>query len=62
MHFWGRSEWALEFGDYDVRITVPADHVLEATGELQNPKKVLSKEQRKRFEQARTSLQILSLS
>ena len=55
MQFWGRSEWALEFGDYDVRITVPADHVLEATGELQNPKKVLSKEQRKRFEQARTS-------
>ena len=32
MQFWGRSEWALEFGDYDVRITVPADHVLEATG------------------------------
>ena len=55
MQFWGGSEWALEFGDYDVRITVPADHVLEATGELQNPKKVLSKEQRKRFEQARTS-------
>ncbi len=55
MQFWGRSEWALEFGDYDVRITVPADHVLEATGELQNPKNVLSKEQRKRFEQARTS-------
>jgi hypothetical protein len=55
MQFWGRSEWALEFGDYDVKITVPADHILDATGELQNPKKVLSREQRKRFEEASKS-------
>ncbi len=55
MQFWGRSEWALEFGDYDVKITVPADHILEATGELQNEKKVLTREQRKRFEKARSS-------
>ena len=31
MQFWGRSEFALEFGDYDVEITVPADHIIEAT-------------------------------
>ncbi len=55
MQFWGRSEWALEFGDYDVKITVPADHILEATGELQNEKQVLTREQRKRFEKARKS-------
>jgi len=55
MQFWGRSEWALEFGDYDVKITVPADHILDATGELQNEKDVLTREQRKRFEQARKS-------
>lgn len=55
MQFWGRSEWALEFGDYDVKLTVPADHVLEATGELQNPKDVLTRTQRKRFEEARKS-------
>lgn len=55
MQFWGRSEWALEFGDYDVKITVPADHIMEATGELQNPKDVLTKEQRKRYEKATTS-------
>tara|TARA_B100000787_G_scaffold170313_1_gene166342 strand:+ start:60920 stop:63178 length:2259 start_codon:yes stop_codon:yes gene_type:complete len=55
MQFWGRSEWALEFGDYDVKITVPADHIVDATGELQNEKKVLTKEQRTRFEKARTS-------
>jgi hypothetical protein len=55
MQFWGRSEWALEFGDYDVKITVPADHIMEATGELQNEKKVLTRTQRKRFEEARKS-------
>ena len=55
MQFWGRSEWALEFGDYDVKITVPADHIMEATGELLNEKKVLTRTQRKRFEQARKS-------
>ncbi|TCI94742.1 M1 family metallopeptidase [Tenacibaculum sp. M341] len=55
MQFWGRSEFALEFGDYDVKITVPADHILDATGELQNEKQVLTKEQRNRFEKARNS-------
>ncbi len=55
MQFWGRSEWALEFGDYEVNLTVPADHVVDATGVLQNEKTVLSKEQRKRWENARKS-------
>jgi len=55
MQFWGRSEWALEFGDYDVKLTVPADHIVDATGELQNEKEVLSREQRKRWAQARKS-------
>ncbi len=51
--FWGRSEFALEFGDFDVNITVPADHMLGATGELQNRKEVFSKTELKRFEKAR---------
>jgi len=55
MQFWGRSEFALEFGDFDVKITVPADHILEATGELQNSKDVLSKEHQKRLKMAKTS-------
>ncbi len=55
MQFWGRSEFALEFGDYDVKITVPRDHILDATGELQNEKDVLTKEQRNRWEKARKS-------
>jgi hypothetical protein len=53
MQFWGRSEWALEFGDYQVNLTVPNDHIVDATGVLQNEKEVLTKEQRKRWEKAR---------
>ena len=55
MQFWGRSEWALEFGDYEVNLTVPSDHILDATGVLQNEKNVLTKEQRKRWDKARNS-------
>ncbi len=55
MQFWGRSEFALEFGNYTVNITVPADHILNATGKLQNPKEVLSKTQYKRFQAAKKS-------
>jgi hypothetical protein len=53
--FWGNGEFALNFGDYTVRLTVPADHVVEATGQLQNPKDVLSREEFKRYRQAQTS-------
>jgi len=55
MQFWGRSEFALEFGDYDVKLTVPADHIVDATGMLQNEKDVLTRTQQKRWEQARKS-------
>jgi hypothetical protein len=51
----GGGEFALSFGDYKVRLTVPADHIVGATGWLQNPKEALSSEQLKRFEQARVS-------
>ncbi len=55
MEFWGSSEFALEFGDYEVNLTVPADHIVDATGVLQNEKNVLTKEQRKRWDKARNS-------
>jgi hypothetical protein len=51
--FLGAGEFALTFGNYRVRITVPSDHIVGATGWLQNPKEVLSKEQIERFEKAR---------
>ncbi|MUH37689.1 M1 family peptidase [Zobellia amurskyensis] len=53
--FWGSGEFALTFGDYDVNITVPADHVLDATGTLQNRKEVFSKEMMNRYEKAKKS-------
>ncbi|MFD2528623.1 M1 family metallopeptidase [Polaribacter marinaquae] len=51
--FWGRSEFALEFGDFTVNITTPDDHMLGATGVLKNPEDVFSKKELKRIEKAR---------
>ena len=53
--FLGRGEFTLEFGDYEVHITVPADHVVAATGVLQNPDKVLTSKQRARLRRAKTA-------
>ncbi|RUO76424.1 M1 family metallopeptidase [Pseudidiomarina taiwanensis] len=51
--FLGRGEFTMEFGDFEVEITVPADHIVSATGVLQNPRDVLTRTQRDRLEQAR---------
>ena len=53
--FLGAGEFTLEFGDYDVEITVPADHIVSATGVLQNASAVLTAEQRRRLNEARSS-------
>ena len=53
--FIGRGEFTLEFGNYDVSLTVPADHIVSATGVLQNPKDVLTEEQQRRLDQAKTA-------
>ena len=53
--FWGRSEFALEFGDFTVNITTPEDHMLGATGILKNEREVLSRKELKRLEKARTT-------
>lgn len=47
--FLGRGEFTLEFGDYEVNLTVPSDHIVSATGELQNPRDVLTAKQRRRL-------------
>ncbi len=51
--FLGQGEFTLAFGNYKVAITVPNDHLVGASGELQNATQVLSAEQLKRFDQAR---------
>lgn len=50
--FLGSGEFALPFGDYRVSITAPADHIVGATGTLQNPDQVLTAAQRKRLADA----------
>jgi hypothetical protein len=51
--FLGRGEFALTFGNYKVAITVPADHIVAASGELQNASEVLTKTQADRWEKAK---------
>ncbi len=51
--FLGQGEFALTFGNYRVKITVPSDHIVGATGEIQNAKEVLTKEQFERLETAK---------
>jgi len=53
--FLGSGEFALSFGDFEVEITVPEDHIIGATGELQNANEVLSRTERQRFDKAKKS-------
>ncbi len=55
--FLGQGEFALNFGNYKVAITVPGDHIVAASGECQNYAQVLSAEQKRRLKEAETSKQ-----
>ncbi|MEO6189957.1 MAG: M1 family metallopeptidase [Saprospiraceae bacterium] len=50
--FSGRAEFALAFGDFEVEMDVPSDHIIASTGECQNYKKVLSSDQYERYKKA----------
>ena len=54
--FLGQGEWYLEYGDFDVSLTVPRDFVVTGTGELQNGEDVLTPQQLDRLEAARMSV------
>jgi hypothetical protein len=49
------SEFYLEYGDFDYYVTVPSDMIVAGSGELVNPKDVLTKTEIDRLEQARNS-------
>ncbi len=51
----GQGEFYLEYGRYDVELTVPHDMIVSATGDLRNAGEVLTPEQNRRLEAARTS-------
>lgn len=55
MQFWGSGEFALPFGNFEVNITVPSDHIMEATGTLLNRNEVFTPEQLKRYALAEKS-------
>ncbi len=50
--FLGNGEFTLIFGDYEVNITVPSDHLIASTGVLQNQSDILTKDQQNRLEKA----------
>lgn len=51
----GASEFYLEYGDFDVKITAPSNHLVVCSGELVNASEVYTAEQQKRLMQARKS-------
>lgn len=55
LQFLGRGEFALVFGDYEVNITTPDDHILDGTGHVINRKEMLTSKQWKRYQKALTS-------
>jgi hypothetical protein len=51
----GAGEFYLEYGSFDVELTVPASDIVAATGRLANPEQVLTAAQRSRLTNARRS-------
>jgi hypothetical protein len=59
--FTGRGEFALTFGNFKVKMTVPADHVVGATGECRNYKEMLTPAQFQRWQQAQSADQPMEI-
>ena len=59
--FTGTGEFTLTFGNYKVAMTVPADHVVMATGECQNYAQTLSATEMKRWQQAQTAKDVVEI-
>ena len=51
----GQGEFYLEYGDFNVSITAPSDHIVVCSGELLNPFETYTLDQLNRWEQARAS-------
>ncbi len=49
VQFYGQGEFYLQFGNFDVSITVPHDHIVQATGQLMNPEEALTATERARL-------------
>ena len=60
--FTGRGEFALAFGNFKVKMTVPADHLVCSTGECQNYQQVLTAAQFTRWQKAQTASEPLEIA
>lgn len=60
--FSGRGEFALTFGNYDVTLTVPSDHIVLSTGVCQNYAQVLTPAQLARWNQAQTAKEPIEIA
>jgi len=59
--FTGRGEFALVFGNFNVKLTVPADHVIGATGTCSNYAQILSATQLQRWQKAQNSTDVVEI-
>ncbi len=59
--FAGTGEFTLTFGNFKVAMTVPADHVVMATGECKNYAQTLSANEMKRWQQAQTAKDVVEI-
>ena len=57
----GQGEFYLDYGDFQFSITAPGDHIVVASGELENTKEVMTSEQRSRLERAKSSDKVVTL-
>ncbi|MVT45027.1 M1 family peptidase [Chitinophaga oryziterrae] len=51
----GNGEFYLDFGNFQVNITLPSSYLVEASGDLMNPEEVLTPVQLKRWQSAKES-------
>lgn len=61
MPYLGQGEFYLDYGDFDVEITVPRGVTVVATGSLENADQVLTAEQRRRLDEARASAETVTI-
>jgi len=57
----GQGEFYLEYGDYNLEVTVPAGYIVAATGNLQNPHEVLTPTEVSRLAQAAKSQAVVNI-